>query len=84
MIAGVHVRAGDLDVNMCKGKKLTNIRAAAADDNIRLEPPRTITLESALEFIADDEFIEVTPVAIRLRKRILDAGARRKAARRRR
>ncbi|MXW08683.1 MAG: translational GTPase TypA [Gammaproteobacteria bacterium] len=84
MIAGVHVRAGDLDVNMCKGKKLTNIRAAAADDNIRLEPPRIITLESALEFIADDEFIEVTPVAIRLRKRILDAGARRKAARRRR
>ncbi|MCY3706577.1 MAG: translational GTPase TypA [Gammaproteobacteria bacterium] len=84
MIAGVHVRAGDLDVNMCKGKKLTNIRAAASDDNIRLEPPRIITLESALEFIADDEFIEVTPVAIRLRKRILDAGARRKAARRRR
>ena len=84
MIVGVHVRAGDLDVNMCKGKKLTNIRAAAADDNIRLEPPRTCTLESALEFIADDEFIEVTPVAIRLRKRILDAGARRKAARRRR
>ena len=84
MIVGVHVRAGDLDVNMCKGKKLTNIRAAAADDNIRLEPPRTITLESALEFIADDELIEVTPGAIRLRKRILDAGARRKAARRRR
>ena len=84
MIVGVHVRAGDLDVNMCKGKKLTNIRAAAADDNIRLEPPRVITLESALEFIADDELIEVTPGAIRLRKRILDAGARRKAARRRR
>ncbi|MDE0256793.1 MAG: translational GTPase TypA [Gammaproteobacteria bacterium] len=84
MIVGVHVRAGDLDVNMCKGKKLTNIRAAAADDNIRLEPPRIITLESALEFIADDELIEVTPGAIRLRKRILDAGARRKAARRRR
>ena len=84
MVVGVHVRAGDLDVNMCKGKKLTNIRAAAADDNIRLEPPRIITLESALEFIADDELIEVTPRAIRLRKRILDAGARRKAARRRR
>ncbi len=82
MIAGVHVRAGDLDVNVCRGKKLTNIRAAAADDNIRLEPPRAITLESALEFIADDELIEVTPTAVRLRKRILDAGARRKAARR--
>ncbi len=84
MIVGLHARAGDLDVNMCKGKKLTNIRAAAADDNIRLEPPRMITLESALEFIADDELIEVTPEAIRLRKRILEAGARRKAARRRR
>ena len=84
MIVGVYVRAGDLDVNVCRGKKLTNIRAAAADDNIRLEPPRIITLESALEFIADDELIEVTPKAIRLRKRILDAGARRKAARRRR
>lgn len=84
MVVGVHVRVGDLDVNMCKGKKLTNIRAAAADDNIRLEPPRVITLESALEFIADDELIEVTPEAIRLRKRILEAGARRKAARRRR
>ena len=84
MVAGVHARAGDLDVNMCRGKKLTNIRAAAADDNIRLEPPRAITLESALEFIADDELIEVTPEAIRLRKRILEAGARRKAARRRR
>ena len=83
MIVGVHVRAGDLDVNVCRGKKLTNIRAAAADDNIRLEPPRVITLESALEFIADDELIEVTPGAIRLRKRILHAGARRKAARRR-
>ena len=82
MIVGVHVRAGDLDVNICRGKKLTNIRAAAADDNIRLEPPRVITLESALEFIADDELIEVTPGAIRLRKRVLDAGARRKAARR--
>ena len=84
MVVGVHVRGGDLDVNMCKGKKLTNIRAAAADDNIRLEPPRAITLESALEFIEDDELIEVTPEAIRLRKRILEAGARRKAARRRR
>ncbi len=81
MILGVHARAGDLDVNACRGKKLTNVRAAAADDNVRLEPPRAVTLESALEFIADDELIEVTPHAVRLRKRILDAGARRKAAR---
>ena len=83
MIVGVHMRTGDLDVNVCRGKKLTNIRAAAADDNIRLESPRLMTLESALEFIADDELLEVTPAAIRLRKRILHVGARRKAARRR-
>ena len=83
MIVGVHMRTGDLDVNVCRGKKLTNIRAAAADDNIRLESPRLMTLESALEFIADDELLEVTPDAIRLRKRILHVGARRKAARRR-
>ena len=81
MIVGEHVRPGDLDVNVGKGKKLTNIRAAASDDNILLEPPRTITLELALEFIEDDELIEITPDAIRLRKRTLNANARKKAAR---
>jgi len=83
MIVGEHVRPGDLDVNVCKGKKLTNIRAAAADENIKLEPPRELTLEMALEFIEDDELIEVTPDAIRLRKRHLDPHERKKAARRR-
>ena len=80
MIVGENARPGDMDVNVSRGKKLTNMRAAAADENVRLEPPRRLTLEQALDFIDDDELIEVTPDAIRLRKRILHAGARRKAA----
>jgi GTP-binding protein len=82
MIAGEHVRAGDLDVNVTKGKKLTNMRTTASDDNVQLEPPREITLELALEYIEDDELIEVTPETIRLRKRALAAIERKKAARR--
>ncbi len=78
MIVGEHVRPGDLDVNVCKGKKLTNMRAAGSDENVKLEPPRKLTLELALEFIEDDELIEVTPAALRLRKRVLDANRRRK------
>ena len=81
MIVGENARLGDLEVNVCKEKKLTNIRAAAADESIKLEPPREITLELALEFINDDELIEVTPDAIRLRKRALDRSARKKAMR---
>jgi GTP-binding protein len=82
MIVGENVRTDDMDVNVSKEKKLTNIRTTAADESIRLEPPRRITLELALEFIEDDELIEVTPDAIRLRKRILDPNQRKKAARR--
>jgi GTP-binding protein len=81
MIVGEHSRPGDLDVNVNKGKKLTNIRAAGADDAIMLETPRQVTLESALEFIGDDELVEVTPAAIRLRKRHLKAHERKKASR---
>jgi GTP-binding protein len=81
MIVGENTRAGDMDVNVTKGKKLTNIRAAAADENIVLEPPRRITLEYALEYIEDDELTEITPEAIRLRKRSLKATDRKKAAR---
>jgi GTP-binding protein len=80
MIVGENSRPDDMDVNVTKGKKLTNIRAASADDKILLEPPRQITLELALEFIQDDELIEVTPGGIRLRKRELDMSRRRKAA----
>ena len=81
MVVGEHVRGGDLDVNVTKEKKASNIRTTATDEMIRLEPPRQITLELALEFIEDDELIEVTPDAIRLRKRSLGQSARRKAAR---
>jgi GTP-binding protein len=81
MIVGEHVRPGDLEVNVGKGKKLSNIRAAGADDAIQLETPRQVTLEAALEFIADDELVEVTPAAIRLRKRHLKAHERKKASR---
>jgi GTP-binding protein len=81
MIVGEHVRPGDLDVNVCRGKKLTNMRAAGSDENLRLEPPRELTLELALEFIDEDELIEVTPDALRLRKRQLDANMRKKSQR---
>jgi GTP-binding protein len=81
MIVGESARPGDMEINICKEKKLTNIRAAAADESIRLEPPREITLELALEFINDDELIEVTPDAMRLRKRQLSPTGRKKAMR---
>ncbi|HEX9885964.1 MAG TPA: translational GTPase TypA [Longimicrobiales bacterium] len=84
MIVGENARPDDMDVNVTKGKKLTNIRTTAADENIRLEPPRQITLELALEFIEDDELIEVSPAGIRLRKRTLDPNRRRKEDRRHR
>jgi GTP-binding protein len=81
MIIGEYSRPGDLDVNATKEKKLTNMRTTASDEMILLEPPRQITLELALEYIEDDELIEVTPSSIRLRKRELGATERRKIAR---
>ncbi len=81
MIAGESSRPGDMDVNVTKEKKLTNMRASGSDENILLEPPREITLEYALEYIEEDELIEVTPKSIRLRKRVLQASDRKKAAR---
>ena len=80
MIVGENTRAGDMEVNVGKGKKLTNVRAAGSDDAIMLETPRAMGLEAALEFIGDDELVEVTPEAIRLRKRHLKAHERKKAA----
>ena len=76
MVIGENPRPEDMDVNICREKKQTNVRAAASDDTIRLTPPRILSLEQSLEFIADDECIEVTPHAIRLRKATLDAGTR--------
>ena len=72
MIVGEHSRDNDLNVNVCREKKLTNVRAAGKDDNILLAPPRQMSLERCLEWIRDDEMIEVTPAAVRLRKRALD------------
>jgi len=76
MIVGENPRAEDMDVNICREKKLTNVRASASDDTIRLTPPRRLSLEQALEYVADDECVEVTPETIRLRKVVLDAGER--------
>ena len=81
MVVGENSRPGDMDVNVTKEKKLSNMRTTATDDNIQLEPPRHITLEYGLEYIEEDELIEVTPENIRLRKRMLAAVDRKKAAR---
>jgi len=76
MIIGENARANDLDVNVTKEKKQTNMRASTADEAIRLVPPRVLGLEQAIEFIKDDELVEVTPKSIRLRKKILAANQR--------
>ena len=80
MIIGQHAKDNDLDVNPCKGKKLTNVRASGTDDAIKLTPPRNLTLEQALEFIDEDELVEVTPKSIRLRKKELDPNRRKRAS----
>jgi GTP-binding protein len=76
MIVGENARAEDMDVNICKEKKQTNIRTQSSDDTIRLTPPKLFSLEQALETIADDECVEVTPTSVRMRKTTLDAGER--------
>jgi len=76
MIVGENARPDDLNVNIVKEKKLTNMRASTADEAIRLVPPRLLNLEQAIEFINDDEWVEVTPRSIRLRKKILKANQR--------
>ncbi len=81
MVIGIHSRDNDLIVNPIKGKKLTNVRSAGKDEAVTLTPPIQITLESAIEFIEDDELVEVTPKSIRLRKRFLSEHDRKRAAR---
>lgn len=76
MVVGEHSRENDLNVNVCKNKKLTNVRSAGADDALNLTPPRKMTLEDALEYIGDDELVEITPKSIRLRKKVLEPGMR--------
>ena len=71
MVVGQHIRDSDLEVNVCRKKQLTNFRSSAADEALRLEPPRNLSLDDAIEYLADDELLEVTPAAFRLRKRLL-------------
>jgi GTP-binding protein len=81
MVVGENSRPGDMDVNPTREKKLTNMRSKSTDENISLEPPRELTLEAALEYIEDDELIEITPQTVRLRKRFLNASDRKKLTR---
>ena len=78
MIVGENAKDTDLDVNAVREKKLTNMRASTADEAIRLVPFRQLNLEQAIEFIADDEFVEVTPKSLRLRKKVLQSNRRKK------
>ena len=81
MVIGIHTRDNDLVVNPIKGKKLTNVRASGTDEAVRLTTPIKLTLESAVEFIDDDELVEITPKTIRIRKRFLTENERKRAAR---
>ena len=76
MVVGEHNRSEDIDVNPCKEKKLSNIRAAGKDENVILSPVKPLTLEQAISFIREDELLEVTPKAIRMRKAVLSAQKR--------
>ena len=80
-VIGIHSRANDLTVNPLKAKQLTNIRAAGKDDNVLLSPPLRLSLEQALEFIAEDELLEITPAHVRIRKRYLKEHERKRASR---
>lgn len=82
MVVGEHARGGDMDVNPAREKALTNVRTVTADEKLTLPPPRSLSLEEAIGYVAADELIEVTPGAVRLRKALLDAGARKQAAKR--
>ena len=79
MIVGEHSREADLGVNICKSKQLSNMRTTSTDEALVLTPPRVLSLEQCLEYIEEDEMVEVTPVNIRLRKKVLDPNDRKKA-----
>jgi len=81
MVIGESARPGDLDVNPLKGKALTNMRTSGTDEAVKLVTPRAITLESAMEWIEEDELIEITPESVRIRKKSLDANVRKRQAR---
>jgi GTP-binding protein len=79
MVLGIHSRNNDLVINPTKGKQLTNVRASGTDENIVLTPPIKFSLEQALDFIEDDELVEVTPESIRIRKKLLKENERKRA-----
>ncbi len=79
MVVGQNARSGDMEVNVCKKKQLTNMRSSGADDSLKLSPPKVLSLEESLEFIEDDELLEVTPKNLRIRKKILDSNVRQRA-----
>ena len=81
MVVGQNNRQGDIEINVCKKKHVTNMRAAGSDEALRLSPIKKMTLEEAIEFIADDELVEVTPESIRIRKAILNTTERKKRQR---
>jgi GTP-binding protein len=81
MIIGEHTRGNDLELNVIKGKKLTNVRASGKDEAVVLTPPIKMSLENALAYVGDDELVEITPKSIRLRKTHLDANERKRISR---
>jgi GTP-binding protein len=81
MIIGENSRENDLDVNVTKEKKLTNMRAAGSDEALQLIPPKILSLEQAIEFIKEDELVEVTPLSVRIRKKILESNKRKPGVR---
>ena len=82
MVVGEHQRPGDLGINVCKKKHLTNMRNAVRDIDVRLTPPRQMSLDEAIEYLADDELLEVTPENFRIRKRVLNTQERQKQTKR--
>ena len=81
MIVGEHCKENDISVNACRAKRLTNVRSAGADENVILKPPRRMSIEESLEYIEEDELLEVTPLVYRLRKKTLDEKTRRRESR---
>ena len=80
MVIGQNAKTDDIEINVCKTKHLTNTRSSSADEALKLTPPRVLSLEQAIEFIDQDELLEVTPESLRIRKRILDPRERKRAA----
>ena len=78
MVIGQNPKAEDMEINVCKSKKLTNTRSSGADDALKLTPPRDMSLEQCLDFIDTDELLEITPVSLRIRKKILDPTVRKR------